>query len=159
MVVPSKLSSMVTSITHTRISFFRLKGHFSRLSHQLQSFYQRPAAHIIRGLALQLPPGIHDAYYYDIVGNVSTSKLRVAPSVPKGSTPKQHSILELRPRYPLMGGWNYSFTLGWDSPLADSASYDASQNRYVLAVPNMTPMPGAVIDESEIKIILPEGAT
>jgi oligosaccharyltransferase complex subunit alpha (ribophorin I) len=58
-----------------------------------------------------------------------------------------------------MGGWNYSFTLGWDSPLADSASWDKQSRRYIVQVPIMTAIPGAVVDDAELKIILPEGAT
>lgn len=72
---------------------------------------------------------------------------------------EQFSLLELRPRYPLLGGWNYSFTLGWDSPLRDYAGFDKSTGKYVIGVPLMTLVPGAVVDEAELQIILPEGAT
>jgi oligosaccharyltransferase complex subunit alpha (ribophorin I) len=113
---------------------------------------------IIPSLTLHLPPGIHSAYYYDLNGNVSTSRVRVAPSVPKAAQGNQYSTIELRPRYPLMGGWNYSFTLGWDSPLADSAGYDASTGSYVVGIPVQTVFPAAVVDEAEVKIIFPEGA-
>jgi oligosaccharyltransferase complex subunit alpha (ribophorin I) len=58
-----------------------------------------------------------------------------------------------------MGGWNYSFTLGWDSPLADSVSWDKNNGGYIVYIPIMTLIPGAVIDDAEVKIILPEGAT
>jgi len=136
-----------------------LKGHFSRLVHQSQSYYNRIPPHIIPSLTFHLPPGIHSAYYYDLNGNVSTSRLRTAPSVPKAVDNQQYSTLELRPRYPLMGGWNYSFTIGWDSPLADSAGYDASSGRYVIGIPVQTVIPGAVVNEAEVKITLPEGAT
>ncbi|KZT12566.1 oligosaccharyl transferase alpha subunit [Laetiporus sulphureus 93-53] len=136
-----------------------LKGHFSRLEYQASNFYGRPPPHIIPGLSLQLPAGIHSAYYYDLIGNVSTSRLRTALSPIKGMQSNQFSLLELRPRYPLMGGWNYSFTLGWDSPLEDYAGYDQTTGNYVVAIPLMTVFPGAVVDEAEIKIIMPEGAT
>ncbi|KAK7470656.1 dolichyl-diphosphooligosaccharide--protein glycosyltransferase subunit 1 [Stygiomarasmius scandens] len=136
-----------------------LKGHFSRLEHQTQSFYKRSAAHVIPSLSIHLPAGIHDVYYYDLVGNVSTSRLRTAPSVPKNSKSNQYSVMELRPRYPLLGGWNYSFTLGWDSPLEDSASYDQTTGKYIVQVPIMTDLPGSVTNDCEVKIILPEGAT
>lgn len=136
-----------------------LKGHFSRLEYQLQTHYNRPAPHVIPTLALHLPAGIHDAYYYDLIGNVSTSRLRTAPSVPKGVQSTQYSVLELRPRYPIWGGWNYTFTLGWDAPLADYAGYDAKTGRYTVGVPIMTVIPGAVVDEATINIVLPEGAT
>lgn len=108
---------------------------------------------------LHLPAGIHSAYFYDLVGNVSTSRLRTAPSIPKGSEVKQSSVLELRPRYPVLGGWNYSFTLGWDSPLEDYAGYDKSTGKYVVSVPIMTVVPDMVVDDAEVSIVLPEGAT
>ncbi|KAI0005075.1 oligosaccharyl transferase alpha subunit [Russula compacta] len=136
-----------------------LKGNFARLVHQSQTFYSRLPPQVIPSLTVHLPPGIHSAYYYDLNGNVSTSHLRVAPSVFKATESKKYSTLELRPRYPLMGGWNYSFTLGWDSPLADSAGYDPSTGVYVVGIPVQTVIPGAVVNEAEVKIILPEGAT
>ncbi|THH21585.1 hypothetical protein EUX98_g8357 [Antrodiella citrinella] len=144
---------------HLRNAGPRLKGHFSRLEHQSQAFFQRSAPHMLPGLTLHLPAGIRDVYFYDLIGNVSTSQLRTAPSVPKGSQNTQFSVLELKPRYPLMGGWNYSFTLGWDSPLADSAGWDQDLGKWIVGVPVMTVIPGTVIDEEELKIILPEGAT
>jgi oligosaccharyltransferase complex subunit alpha (ribophorin I) len=58
-----------------------------------------------------------------------------------------------------MGGWNYSFTLGWDSPLQDSANWDSKKGRYIVGVPILTQVPSAVLDDAEVKIILPEGAT
>jgi len=135
-------------------AFLSLKGQFSRLVHQTQNFYKQPAPHVLPSLTLLLPAGIHDTYIYDLVGNVSTSHLRTA-----ASSSGRDSILEFRPRYPLMGGWNYSFTLGWDSPLADSATWDSRNGRYIVQVPIMTLIPGAVVDNAEIKVILPEGAT
>ncbi|KAI9513334.1 oligosaccharyl transferase alpha subunit [Russula earlei] len=136
-----------------------LKGHFARIVHQSQTYFNRIPPHVIPSLTFHLPPGIHSVYYYDLNGNVSTSRLRAAPSVPKAAESKQHSLLELRPRYPLMGGWNYSFTLGWDSPLADSAGYDARTGAYIVGIPVQTVIPGAVVDQAELKVILPEGAT
>lgn len=135
-----------------------MKGQFSRLEHQQQAYFNRPAGHIMRAVSLNLPPGINNVYFYDLNGNVSTSRLRIAPSVEKGQSPKQTSVLELRPRYPLMGGWNYSFTLGWDRPLREVVAYDGSDGMYTLAVPMMTLFPDCVVDDAEIKIILPEGA-
>jgi oligosaccharyltransferase complex subunit alpha (ribophorin I) len=129
------------------------------LLHQSQAFSRRISPHTITELALHLPPGIHSAYYYDLIGNVSTSHLRVAPSPKKGAVSSQHSLLELKPRYPLLGGWNYSFTLGWDSPLADSARWDAKQGRYIVGVPVMTLFVGAVVEDADVKIILPEAST
>jgi oligosaccharyltransferase complex subunit alpha (ribophorin I) len=107
-------------------------------------------------MLLYLPAGISNVYYYDLIGNVSTSKLRSTPSVSRSVKSPQYSLLEIKPRYPLMGGWNYSFTLGWDSPLQDSANWDAKNGRYIVGVPVMTHIAGAVINDAEIKVILPE---
>lgn len=148
-----------TSSVPGMIMFPRLKGHFSRLEYQSQKYFNRLSSHILPALTLYLPPGIRNAYFYDLIGNVSTSSLRVAPSVPKNKQGTAFSILELRPRYPLLGGWNYSFTLGWDAPLGDSASYNKLTGKYFVEIPIMTPIPGAVINEEELTIILPEGAT
>lgn len=137
----------------------RLKGHFSRLEHQSQSFFNRGGSHLIPRLTVHLPAGIRNTYYYDLNGNVSTSRLRVAPSIVRNLKNTQHSVMELQPRYPIMGGWNYTYTLGWDAPLGDSASYDAKTGKYIVSVPVMTEIPGSVVNSAEIVIILPEGAT
>ena len=136
----------------------RLKGHFSRIEYQSQRYFNRIPSHILPSLALLLPAGIQNAYYYDLIGNVSTSSLNISPSVPKDKQGSSFSVLDLRPRYPLLGGWNYSFTVGWDAPLQDSTSYDAKTGKFIVEVPIMTPIPGAVINEEELNIILPEGA-
>ena len=136
-----------------------MKGQFSRLQYQTQAFYQKASPHVLTSINLHLPAGIRNAYYYDLVGNVSTSRLRSTPSVSRNVKTPQYSILELKPRYPIMGGWNYSYTIGWDSPLEDSANWDAVNGRYIVGVPVQTLIPSAVIDDAEVKIILPEGAT
>lgn len=59
----------------------------------------------------------------------------------------------------MMGGWNYTFTLGWDAPLSDSANWDQATGKYIIEIPIMTPITGAVVNNAEVKIILPEGAT
>ncbi|KAG8765199.1 dolichyl-diphosphooligosaccharide--protein glycosyltransferase subunit 1 [Ceratobasidium sp. 428] len=139
-----------------------LKGQFSRLEHQSQMYFKRKAAHVMRDLVLHLPAGARDPYFIDLVGNVSTSNFRPTPP-PSAAllTPAKSlsSVLELRPRYPLLGGWNYTFTLGYDSPLEEAAKYDASTGKYIVAIPYLTNIPGAAFDETELKIVLPEGAT
>lgn len=136
-----------------------MKGHFSRLEHQQAKHYDKIPGQTLPSFALQLPAGIHQPYYYDTIGNVSTSRFRPAPKVPKGSKrPAQSSYLELRPRYPILGGWNYTYTVGWDAPLADSARFDKDTGKYVVGIPFMTPITGAAVDDAKVTIVLPEGA-
>ncbi|KAJ3563847.1 hypothetical protein NP233_g8674 [Leucocoprinus birnbaumii] len=137
----------------------KLKGHFSRVEYQQLAYYGNPTPHILHSLRVDLPPGISNVYYYDLVGNVSTSRLNEAPAVPKGQPVKQPSVLEMKPRYPLLGGWNYTFTLGWDADLAHVAGYNKSSGEYTVEVPVMTAIPGAVVNNLEVKVVLPEGAT
>ncbi|KAF9534334.1 oligosaccharyl transferase alpha subunit [Crepidotus variabilis] len=137
----------------------KLKGHFSRLQHQSQKYFNKLSAHVLPALTLHLPAGLSNPYYYDLIGNVSTSNIRIAPSVPKNKQGTQFSVLEIRPRYPLLGGWNYTFTLGWDLPLGDVASYDKSAGKYTVEVPIMTPLLGAVVNNAELSVVLPEGAS
>ncbi|KAG8891719.1 dolichyl-diphosphooligosaccharide--protein glycosyltransferase subunit 1, partial [Tulasnella sp. 403] len=129
----------------------RLKGQFSRVDYHMDYLRGQLQPHILNDLILSLPTGVRDPYYYDIIGNVSTSNFRASGRRP--------TLLELKPRYPLLGGWNYTFTLGYDMPLQNWAKYDSSRNTYVLAVPFMTAIPGAAYDDVEVKVILPERAS
>jgi oligosaccharyltransferase complex subunit alpha (ribophorin I) len=111
---------------------------------------------VLSEITLRLPPSAHSVYYYDVIGNVSTSHFRSGqPAI--GKKRVVDSTLEIRPRYPVLGGWNYSFTVGWDMPLAENLRTDG--DREVLEVPFLTPLKGVVVDEEELTIILPEGAT
>ncbi len=134
----------------------RLKGQFSRLAHQQSRFHAGKPAQVLSEITLRLPPSAHSVYYYDVIGNVSTSHFRSGqPAI--GKKRVVDSTLEIRPRYPVLGGWNYSFTVGWDMPLAENLRTDG--DREVLEVPFLTPLKGVVVEEEELTIILPEGAT
>ncbi|KAF9513259.1 hypothetical protein BS47DRAFT_1376772 [Hydnum rufescens UP504] len=134
---------------HLRNDGPRLDGHFSRLQFQQQAYQRAVGNHVLGSFTIRLPPDVRDPYYTDIVGNVSTSRFRPAPPKVKSRASERFSSLDVRPRYPLLGGWNYSFTLGWDTPLENSAVYDKSQNKYTIR---------SVVDDAEVKVILPEGA-
>lgn len=141
----------------------RLKGHFSRLDFRRASQQNRRPATVIVGLGIILPPRISNPYYYDIVGNVSTSRVRYSPKSNRARLPSQKvsqadsSWLELTPRYPLMGGWNYTFTLGYDAPLEDYVRRKANGG-YILSVPFITPISDIAVDDVTLRIRLPEGA-
>lgn len=66
-------------------------------------------------------------------------------------------MLELRPRYPILGGWNYSFVVGYDMPLSDVLKTE-SGGRKVLGVPFLTAWKDLVVDDVEVMVVLPEGA-
>lgn len=124
----------------------RLKGGFSRLDYAKQRLMMAPNlnAAAIKTLGIALPPGARETYYTDLVGNVSTSK--VAPG-----------ILEVTPRYPIMGGWIYNFTVGWASDLAHFVR-EAAPQEFILSVPLLGGPGNAEYDRVHTRVILPEGA-
>lgn len=71
---------------------------------------------------------------------------------------KEESILELRPRYPILGGWSYNFTVGWDAPLEKSV-HRTQDGSYILAVPFITGMADVAVENVDFVVVLPEGAT
>ncbi|ORY30341.1 Ribophorin I [Naematelia encephala] len=143
----------------------KLKGHFSRLAHQQSKFHATTPAQILTDITLRVPPTAHSAYYYDTIGNVSTSHFRpgsppaIKTKASRVSARTVDGVLELRPRYPLLGGWNYSFVVGYDMPLGHVLKVEnGTSGRKILGVPFLTAWKDLLVDDAELTIILPEGA-
>lgn len=123
-----------------------LKGPFSRYE-----FQREPTNGIssVKSFRTKLPATAFDVYYRDDIGNISTSNLR---------TGLKQVIAELRPRFPLFGGWKTHYIIGYSIPLKDYLSDEG--NQYTLKIPFVDHIfDNAVIDEAVINIIFPEGAT
>nr|POE93300.1 dolichyl-diphosphooligosaccharide--protein glycosyltransferase subunit 1 [Quercus suber] len=130
-----------------------LKDHFSRVTYAQSSYYNPPTS-ALKELRFPLSIGSVDAYFVDDIGNVSTSRFR---------TNDREATLELKPRYPLFGGWNYSFKVGWNGDLNKFLRrVKGSTNGYVLKVPYLEgpkQNEGAEYERVITRVILPEGAT
>ncbi|KAF3308307.1 dolichyl-diphosphooligosaccharide--protein glycosyltransferase subunit 1 [Orbilia oligospora] len=127
----------------------KLKEQFSRLSWATTSYYNPPTA-AIKSLLFPLRVGSKDAYYTDEVGNVSTSKFR---------SDSREAILDIKPRFPIFGGWNYSFVVGWNNDLPAYLRHGEGDG-YILKVPLLQgPSQSTSYGKVEVRIILPEGAT
>lgn len=146
----------------------RLDGQFARIDFQKASMMRRQGITAIPSLSLSLPASASNPYFYDLVGNVSTSNFRSSSSS-NGNLPSQQqkkrnshapAVLELKPRYPILGGWNYSFTIGYDLPLGEFVRTRAEKGsgKYLAAVPFLTPIKDVAIDAVRVEIRLPEGA-
>lgn len=109
----------------------------------------------LRELKVPLKPGSVDPYFTDDIGNVSTSRYR--PNTLRDAS------LELKPRYPVFGGWKYSFRIGWNNALSSFVRKLKSQSdTYILAVPLLEGprMPeGIQYEQLRFRIILPEGSS
>lgn len=125
----------------------KLKDGFSRLKF-MESFRKikmlhQPYDHV---LDLSLPENASDQFFYDKVGMVSTSELKDTTYV-------------LKPRYPIMGGWFYNFTVGWTNPISDFLNTDQDDNEiFILKVPVLNGPSETVYDNVNVTVYLPEGA-
>jgi oligosaccharyltransferase complex subunit alpha (ribophorin I) len=98
---------------------------------------------------MPLKNGGRNPYYNtDIIGNVSTSRFKPA----RGS---MDSHLEVTPRFPVYGGWNYTFKLGCN---ADLEKVEKSRNERILKVPFMKGPESIQYKKLDINFILPEGS-
>ena len=92
----------------------------------------------------------------DATGNVSTSNLKASPKA--AGAPRR---LDIRPRYPVLGGWNYTFTVGWNERMSKSgiARFNPAKPwRTRIAVPFLISPKTASIESATLTISLPEGA-
>ncbi|XP_041946046.1 dolichyl-diphosphooligosaccharide--protein glycosyltransferase subunit 1 [Alosa sapidissima] len=122
-----------------------LKGPFSRYDYQRQS---DSGISSVKSFKTILPASAQDVYYRDEIGNISTSHLQVL----------EDSVeVEVRPRFPLFGGWKTHYMIGYNLP-----SYEylyTLGDQYALKMRLVDHVyDDQVIDLLTVKLILPEGA-
>ena len=127
-----------------------LSSQFNRVKYA-QSRYYNPISHALQEMKFPLRVGSVDPYYTDVIGNVSTSRFR---------SNKREALLEIKPRYPIFGGWKYPFTIGWN---ADAKNFlrKTAGGSFVLNVPILEgpkQAEGVEYETAVIRVILPEGA-
>ncbi|KAL4806458.1 Ribophorin I [Aspergillus unguis] len=132
----------------------KLLNQFSRVDYTIANYQQLPTS-AIKELRYPLKPGSVDPYFIDDIGNVSTSRYR------PGSKNREAN-LDFKPRYPVYGGWNYSFRLGWNNELSSFLRRAVSSaDSYVLKVPFLEGIKmgeGIQYEKVVLRVILPEGA-
>ncbi|CAF1521884.1 unnamed protein product [Adineta ricciae] len=122
----------------------KLKGSFSRLDFQRR----QDSYSAVKTFKTSLPASARDIYYRDEIGNVSTSHVRVM---------QDQVEVEIRPRFPLYGGWKTHYILGYNVP---SYQYLYNKgNRYVLKMRLIDHVyDDQLLEQVTVKIILPEHA-
>ncbi|OMJ12954.1 Dolichyl-diphosphooligosaccharide-protein glycosyltransferase subunit 1, partial [Smittium culicis] len=108
------------------------------------------------GLNTAIPFDAHNIFYTDRNGNVSTS---VISDIPKKSGRSSFKILQINPRYSIMGGWKYGFNAGYYSKLSNFLRYDSNTGVYNLKIDFMGLYMDIGSDYYELVVVLPEGAT
>lgn len=103
-----------------------------------------------RGVYAQgLSPQAEAITFRDGIGNVSTSAVARQPD---------STIVQLRPRYPLFGGWVTDFLFSWRQPLGETVKV-AKGGMHVLVArfgPTITELS---VDEVVVRVRLPPGAS
>lgn len=122
-----------------------LKGPFSRYDFQKDT---RSGQASIKNYKTILPASATGVYYRDTNGNISTSNMKVL---------KDSVELDLRPRFPLFGGWKTHYTIGYNVPSFEYLFNN--ENNYLLKMRVIDHIfDDMVVEEATVKIILPEGA-
>lgn len=126
----------------------KLKGPFSRID------YQRDHSNgisSVRNFAVQLPKTSRDIFYRDGIGNISTSHVRHTST---------HTVVAIKPRFPLFGGWVTDFILGYRVPIGSFLNEPVSGNNYRLSIPFVDILyDNMFIEEAIVRVILPAGAS
>lgn len=128
-----------------------LSSNFDRVKFASQAYYNPPST-AIKELKFPLRVGSLTPYFTDVIGNVSTSRFR---------SNKREANLEIKPRYPIFGGWNYPFRVGWDADLKKFLRKLNNGQSYVLNVAFLEgpkQAEGIEYEHIELRVILPEGA-
>jgi oligosaccharyltransferase complex subunit alpha (ribophorin I) len=128
-----------------------LKNHYSRVQWAMQLYAKGPTT-ALQDLTIPLRGGSADAYFTDDIGNVSTSRFW---------TNERGAQLYLKPRYPLFGGWKYSFRIGWNVDAQNYVRRATGGEGYVLKVPFLEgpkTAEGIAYENVKARVILPEGS-
>jgi oligosaccharyltransferase complex subunit alpha (ribophorin I) len=122
----------------------KLRGSFSRYEFQREN----SGVSSVKSFKTLLPAAATDVYYRDDIGNISTSALRSLDEAVE---------VELRPRFPLFGGWKTHYTLGYNVPsyeyLFQKGDQFALSMRFIDHIHD-----DMLVEELIVKVILPEGA-
>jgi oligosaccharyltransferase complex subunit alpha (ribophorin I) len=121
-----------------------LKGPFSRFDYQRQQDGYASVKHF----KTSLPASARDVYYRDEIGNISTSNLKEMD---------ESVEVELRPRFPLFGGWKTKYIIGYNVPSYEYLYYKG--DHYALKMRFIDHIyDDMVVDDMLLKVILPEGS-
>ena len=125
----------------------KLKNGFSRLDHQM-----RDPRHSFQALDAYLPAEAYGVYYRDELGNVTSSNLR------KSKTGKS-TLLQMKLRFPIYGGWHINWYQGYNVPLTSFVTQmNNAPDRYLLECDVFHPI-SIVADTLIVHVVLPAGAT
>lgn len=122
-----------------------LKGSFSRYEYQREN----SGVSSVKNFKTLLPASARDVYYRDDIGNISTSHMKIMDDAVE---------LDLRPRFPLFGGWKTHYLVGYNVPSYEYLFYKGDVHVLNMRLVDHL-FDDMLIEEAEVRIILPEGVS
>jgi oligosaccharyltransferase complex subunit alpha (ribophorin I) len=129
----------------------KLKGPFSRFDYMRK----QGGSSSVKSIKTLLPSSAADVYYRDEIGNISTSNLRLPGKKNRDTDPVE---LELRPRFPLFGGWKTHYTIGYNVPVYQYLFNKGSDFLLKMRLVDHI-YDDQFVESATIRIILPEHST
>ena len=101
-------------------------------------------------MSSKLPQYITGLYYYDYIGNISTSNAQRL---------EDHVAFDIEPRFPIFGQWKTDWNQGYNMASNHHLFKSVSQpNTFTLEVDYMHAYDQSLTEDYTVKVILPEGA-
>lgn len=124
------------------------EGEWSRVDHS--SSFTSGYGTALGDVWANLPPDAHNVDYKDLVGNITSSRLRNAS--------KDKRPIQLTFRYPMMGGWNNHFWITYDLLLKNYLKSKGSE--HVIELPIFPSLNTDLLCEKlRVRVLLPDGAS
>jgi len=136
----------ITEIYEMKHTGAILTGEFSRFEYQRVGNTAPASFNLLKG---SLPPFASGIYYRDVIGNISTSHVR---------NTRQETVIEINPRFPMFGGWQTEFEIGYNTPAKKLLSV-LDDGSYLLNASFGSMFSSVAIDAAEIRVIFPEGSS
>ena len=127
-----------------------INGQFSRVDY-MPHYNPNQGQNAIANLATELPQYIRGLYYYDYIGNISSSRaFRHSDKV----------SFEIEPRFPIFGNWKTDWNQGYNMPTEFHLFQDLKDSKeHTLEVDFMHAYDSSLNEEYKVNVILPEGAS
>jgi len=105
----------------------------------------------IKSLATEFPRHIHDLYYYDFIGNISSSS---------AYRDDEKVDFNIEPRFHIFGQWKTDWHQGYNVRNKHNLFYQADKPElFTFNYTYLHSMGTFLTEDYELKIVLPEGAT
>ena len=126
-----------------------LKGEFGRVDYQ--HWNPNIATYALKSMETDLPRYIRGLYYWDFIGNISSSNAHRDVDKVK---------FQMSPRFPIFGQWKTDWSQGYSMPTRYHLFSEADRpHRYIFNTTFLHDFNNFLAENFTIKVILPEGAT